>query len=224
MSGDRGVPPAWRARLLALAVERLPSLRYLILRRRFLRDSGWVASMRTRAPVDADRRPVPWYTYPAIRVLEKRVRPDMEVFEYGAGNSTLWWAERVQSVRAVESDSEWVGRLEPRLPANAEVHHEPAVDGGRYARFALESPAAYDVVVIDGEDRNGCATHAVEALKPDGVIVWDNADWSHRFAEGLAYLAAQGFRRLDFTGLGPLNGYAWTTAVLYRPQRNCLDI
>jgi hypothetical protein len=44
------------------------------------------------------------------------------------------------------------------------------------------------------------------------------------YGEGLQYLKQLGFRELNFGGLGPLNGYGWTTSVLYRPGCNCLGI
>jgi hypothetical protein len=224
MSGDRREPRGWRVQLYAAAVRRVPSLRYAILRRRFLADSGWVASMHAHAPVDSEGRPIAWYTYSALHFLEGRAKATMDVCEYGAGHSTLWWARRTRSVRAVESDPEWVARLRPRLPENVDLHYQPVTQDGAYARFAADGSRAYDIVVIDGMDRNSCAPHAIEALKPGGVVIWDNADWTDMFAVGLACLDAKGFRQLDFRGLGPLNGFEWTTSIFYRPGENCLAI
>jgi hypothetical protein len=66
--------------------------------------------------------------------------------------------------------------------------------------------------------------HCLDALKNDGVIVWDNSDWEDQFAAGLAFLKARGFAHLDFGGIGPLNGYGWCTSIFYRRGQNCLDI
>jgi hypothetical protein len=80
----------------------------------------------------------------------------------------------------------------------------------------------FDIVVIDGRDRVSCARNSLGALKPDGVIVWDNAD-REEYRPGYQFLESNGFRRLDFAGLGPLNAYQSTTAVFYRDS-NCLGI
>jgi len=46
-------------------------------------------------------------TYPAIRFLERRLSNSLEVFEFGSGNSTLWWAERVSRIDSCEHDAQW---------------------------------------------------------------------------------------------------------------------
>jgi hypothetical protein len=58
----------------------------------FLRNAGWFKSFRAKIPIDQNDDPIPWFTYPSIRFIEKRINKDMVVFEYGCGNSTLWWA------------------------------------------------------------------------------------------------------------------------------------
>lgn len=213
-----------RLKLIGFLLKRLPALRYVMLRRRFLKDSGWVASMKASLPVDAEGEPIAWYTYAALQFLEPRIRPDMDVFEYGAGHSTLWWAKRAGSVSAVESEQKWVELLLPRLPDNARVDFCPLDFDGHYSRHAATLGVSFDIIVIDGLDRNNCAVRGLPVLKENGVIVWDNSDWSDYFQEGFHFLQAKGFSRLDFGGLGPLNGYGWTTSVFYRKGNNCLGL
>jgi len=215
-------PNRGTAGVRSFLIQRLPIVRLALLLRDFLRPSGWLESSRQNVPVNRDGEPLPWYTYPAISFLEPRLQSDMAVFEYGAGNSTLWWAERVAHVSAVESDPVWIALLGPRLPKNADVQFERA-DGIGYPRAALERGRRFDIVVIDGEGRSACAFACLPALKEDGIVIWDNADWSDRWADGMAHLTANGFRRIDFHGLGPLVWRPWTTSVFYRPV-NCLGI
>ena len=209
--------------LKAAVLNRLPLLRVLLLVRDFLRDSGWLASSRCSAPITRDGRPLPWYTYPAVDFLEERIKSDMAVFEYGAGNSTLWWASRVAHVSAVESDSQWVKILQPSLPRNTDLCFEPA-DAASYATAVTGRGRLFDIVVIDGMQRNSCALACLPALKNNGVVIWDNSDWSALWADGIAHLRTNGFHRIDFRGIGPLNWRPWTTSVFYRPSNNCLSI
>jgi hypothetical protein len=202
---------------------RVPPLKYWGLRRGYLAKSGWVRSGWARAPVDAAGDPLPWYTYACIDFLDGRVRPEMRVFEYGAGQSTRWWANRVAQVDAVEDDATWIARLSARLPANVDLRFAEA-EGGAYASSALERGARYDVVVIDGSDRNSCARACLSALADAGVVVWDNTEDPNAFGAGLELLRLAGFRRLDFHGLGPLNMDGWCTSIMYRPAVNCFGI
>ncbi len=225
-------PPRWRAR----TVERLRRWRLfarllaplaLTSRYSFAYRVGWLESAVRREPVDRDGRPLPWWTYGAIRFLGPRLQPSMRVFEYGSGNSTLWLAERVGAVVSVEHDRAWQERVAARAPANVTCRWVPL--GGRYPESVLEwntdsvAPAApFDLVIIDGRRRAECTPHAVRALAPAGVILFDNTD-RVRYRQALRALAEAGFRRLDFFGLGPVNASAEQTSILYRPD-NVLGI
>ncbi|HTI90994.1 MAG TPA: hypothetical protein VL727_10425, partial [Puia sp.] len=54
---------------------------------------------------------LPWITFSAIDHLKKIVRPEMTVFEYGSGGSTLFWASRVKKIISVEHDKGWFERM-----------------------------------------------------------------------------------------------------------------
>lgn len=194
---------------------------YELRRKGWLRDVGWFESFRTGAPVDAGGRPVPWLTYPAIAFLEGRVHPHFKVFEFGAGNSTMWWSERVTEVVSCEHDPEWYEQIRSRSPKNSRIELRSLKDGS-YVSFIDEFPARFDVVVIDGRERNECARRCLPALNASGVILWDNTDRA-RYAEGLAFLAEMGFRRIDFPGLTPGSIENAQTSILYRSD-NCLGI
>ena len=223
MCAAPGSSPPLTHRVLGQAYRRFPPLKYWGLRRGYLKRVGWVQSGWAQAPVDAEGRPLPWYTYPCISFLEGRVRPEMRVFEYGSGQSTRWWAGRVAHVDAVEDDEAWMARVSQDLPANVDLRFAQS-GGDAYAGSVLERGADFDVVVIDGSDRDACAHACLGALDGRGVVIWDNTQKPGVFADGLGALEAAGFRRLDFFGLGPLNMDPWCTSVLYRPGDNCFEI
>jgi hypothetical protein len=50
---------------------------------------------------------LPWLTFPAIEMLEKKLGKDARVFEYGGGGSTLFFLDRVSFVTTVEHNQEW---------------------------------------------------------------------------------------------------------------------
>lgn len=49
----------------------------------------------------------PWLVFSSIDFLDKWLKADMKVFEYGSGGSTLYFAKRVKEVISVEHDKEW---------------------------------------------------------------------------------------------------------------------
>jgi len=187
----------------------------------YLRTTGWLQNRSLRMPRDVRGDPIPWMTYPSLFFLESRVHREMSVFEFGSGGSTLWWARRVRRVVSCEHDKSWFGQMQPLLPALVEFHHV-ALEDGQYSAEILKYQSAFDIVVIDGRDRVNCARNSLEALKPDGVVLWDNSD-RDEYREGYEFLERNRFRRIDFAGMGPLNVYQWTTSIFYR-DRNCLGL
>lgn len=185
----------------------------------YLNDTGWYRSFQKRIPVDADDQPLPWYSYPAIKFLEKRIQPEWHIFEYGCGNSSIWWSKRVARVLSCEHDKEWHERVTKILPDNATCVYKGA---SSYAEAASEQTEKFDVVIIDGIERVECARHAAKAVKDGGVIIWDNADRLD-YAEGYEFLIGLGFKRLGFEGLGPIVMIPTETAIFYRAD-NCLGL
>jgi hypothetical protein len=87
---------------------------------------------------------------------------------------------------------------------------------------AIDREGKFDVVVVDGLDRGKCALQAVASLSEGGVLVWDDSAWQE-FHDTWPGLESQGFRELDFSGLGPISRDKSRTSVLYR-DGNCLGI
>lgn len=196
----------------------------LALRRRtnYLKKIGWFRSFNQRLPIDNQGVTLPWYTYGAIDFIGGRVKPDMSVFEYGSGNSTAWWASHVTRVVSCEHDRQWYDKLEPCLPKNVEYLYYEFKPAGDYSGAILHYDHEFDVIVIDGKDRVICAKNSLVALKGTGIILWDNSD-RDQYKDGYDWLMENGFKRLDFSGIGPINAFGWCTSVFYRSV-NCFGI
>ena len=90
------------------------------LRANYLTASGWLESAEVKLSVRKGK-PLPWFTYAAIRFLEEQVVRELSIFEYGGGQSTLYWADRVQQVVTVDHDPAFKNHLCENLPPNARV-------------------------------------------------------------------------------------------------------
>ncbi|MDA8239844.1 MAG: hypothetical protein M0Z67_05660 [Nitrospiraceae bacterium] len=187
-----------------------------------LKDYGWFRSVKEEASVDAEGMPLPWLTYPAIEFLRNRLDPGMSVCEYGCGNGTLWWASKVKAVVSIEHDKEWYKKINAVKPGNVILFHCDLEYGGVYSRKISEFENRFDIVVIDGRDRVNCAKNSLCALKPGGVIVWDNSD-RPQYEGGYTYLREKGFRKIEFVGMGPGINTKNETAIFYR-DNNILGI
>ena len=72
----------------------------------------WSSLDDNKTPIDDEQ---PWIAFAAIRFLEKILRKDMRVYEYGSGGSTLFFAARVQEVISAEHDKDWHAKVQGEL-------------------------------------------------------------------------------------------------------------
>lgn len=194
----------------------------LYLIRKLLKRNGWLKSAEKGRSINAEGEAIPWYTYSFLHFLEGKVKEEMRIFEYGSGYSTIWWAKRASSVVACEHDAYWYQSLKSKLPANVVGHHVPLDYDGEYSKCIKQYSKEFDIVIIDGRDRNHCAMNAVPAMKEHGILIWDNSDRA-RYSEGMEHLKKLGFKQLEFYGLGPTSAAEWGTSIFYRTA-NCFNI
>jgi hypothetical protein len=115
----------------------------------YLRNVGWFQSMRARMLVDREGDPIPWFAYAAIHFLEERLktlepRCSFSVFEYGVGNSTLWWPKLGFSVTACEHDRAWFARMQRLVPNNVKLMHVDLDKAGEYASAVVSTRVVPD--------------------------------------------------------------------------------
>lgn len=179
--------------------------------------SGHLRSALTGKSLDYAGRPVPWYTFPATDFLSSADFGESDVLEFGAGYSTLWWAERARSVSSVESDPQWHELLRDRLNGRSNVELVLATSTDEYVAFG--EGRRFDVVVVDGDERAECAAAALERVTDDGVIVVDDAEgyWGRPGTYPiLTSLEQAGFARVDFVGYAPGVRRPHSTSVFFR--------
>src|SRR5690606_3416554 len=99
----------------------------------------------------------------------------MTLFEYGSGNSTLYFSNIVKKVVSVENDLDWLKRINPLLPDNATIHYH-SLDSTEYEKAILNQEEEYDLIIIDGRKRVACLKNSIERIKPQGVVILDDAE------------------------------------------------
>lgn len=177
-------------------------------------ETGWLNSLLRGRPVNKAGQPVPWFTYPAIDFLVSILNPRWTVFEWGSGNSTLWWASQCAHVTAIEDNQSWYSEVKGQLPANTTYTLAP--DLGSYVGAIESDPGQrFDVIVIDGSHRNDCAARCLPYLTDRGIIIFDNSDCLD-YDAGIALLSQAGLYRLDHWGLIPSYLYRNCTSIFLK--------
>ena len=135
----------------------------------------------------------PWWVRDAVYLLDRIIKPNWRVLEWGAGSSTVWFAQHAGSVTTIEDSGEWVRDLGFILKnhsiTNVELRHRARQTNGTmpsasrgccyddYIRGAVDLPnASFDLVSVDGRARERCLEEAVRLVNPiGGVLVLDNS-------------------------------------------------
>jgi hypothetical protein len=185
--------------------------RSFIIARVMLVKQGYSRSVVTGRPVDGGGVPIPWFTYPAIEYLKQFDFSRKRVFEYGSGNSSLFWAARSASVIAVESSEIWHRHISTMAPSNLEVLLHTDRDG--YVNSIAAANDSFDIIVVDGKWRNACVRASESFLRDGGFIIVDNSDRHYRACDELR---EKGYFQIDFSGFSPINRYASTTSLLLK--------
>lgn len=184
----------------------------------------------------------PWYMPKANRFLDSKMPNIHRVFEYGSGDSSLWFSNRVKEYIAVEHDQVWYSKVTQLLAAknltNAKIHFVPddnddlnydwqnnwqyynllkhAPDGPKYRNYMAsidQYPDRYfDCIVIDGRARVGCLLHSRSKLSENGIIILDD---SARYYYQEAFTLMSDWHHISFRyGLGQTTFFARNKEIL----------
>ncbi len=80
-------------------------------------------------------------------------------------------------------------------------------------------PIKRDLILRDGIS---CSKNFLTSIKKDGVVILGNSD-RKSYEEGYNYLSRNGYKRIDFEAMGPVNVDSWCTSIFYK-DNNCLEI
>lgn len=176
---------------------------------------GFLKSTYSRRSIDHVGNPIPWFTYSAIEYLEQLDISNCSLFEYGSGNSTLYWAKKTKTVLSVEDNESWKDEITPNLSNNASIIF--AEKKNDYIQSITTANKEFDIIVVDGSYRYECAKAAVDKLSKTGVIILDDSD-DH--LEAMNHLIKSNLIKVDFCGFTPIVSFTKTTSFFLKRDFN----
>jgi predicted O-methyltransferase YrrM len=125
----------------------------------------------------------PWFTKPFLDILATWDLSNADIFEWGAGHSTIWYATKCKSLISVETNKEFYISVKERLIeknlTNVEFFNfcvDVPEEAPKYVSIIDRNDKKYDYVSIDGSLRNECGVTCVKHLKPGSIVILDNAN------------------------------------------------
>ena len=176
---------------------------------------GFGNSVEADLPLDSNKNPIPLYTYPAIEYLNSLDFANKNIFEFGSGNSTIYWLNQGCDVVSVEHNQIWFDKISAL--ANASLKHQYIFANKQddYVNAILEFPDyCFDLVIIDGSfSRYLCALNVVNKIKKNGLVILDNSDWYPNTAKFIR--DNLNFIQIDFYGFRPSKAEAAVTSLFF---------
>lgn len=183
--------------------------------------TGWINSYLNKESLDPNGNPIPWLTYSFLDFIDGRLNKDLLLFEYGAGNSTLFYAKHVKKVIAVEHDKNWFERIKNQMPANVAIKNI-SLENDDYINAIKQEDQLFDIVIVDGRKRVACCKSAIEKLSTGGVLILDDSERAH-YQPAIDFLLQQGFKHIPFSGIAIGAIHRKATSLFYK-ENNCLGI
>lgn len=172
-------------------------------------DYGHFASSQKWQSIDGRGQPIPRFTYPAIEYLKSQDLSNKSIFEFGSGNSTIFWSHRAKNIVSVENNTDWFNKIADTVKQFSNAIVLLRKKRKDYIDEIDRGNKKYDIIVIDGVFRENCSLKAVRKLKRGGIIILDNSD---RYPKICRFLRTNNLIEVDFTGFSPINPYISTTS------------
>lgn len=121
----------------------------------------------------------PWLNVACLKWLMSLDIKGWDVFEWGSGNGTVWWATHVNSITSIEHDNEWYKKIrQVKHLQNSILKLRCLINDKEctYTNAIKEDKKQYDCIIIDGRNRELCGYSCEGHLKSGGRIILDNSE------------------------------------------------
>jgi len=168
---------------------------------------SWINSFKSGFCLDKNNNAIPWMTYPAISYLERFVTKKQEVFEFGLGSSTLFFARNCQNVYSIETNKIWsqiiTTKLEQQNLENSNITlMEDGLENENYENYLKTLNKKFDIIIIDSIKRYKSAINSINYLKDNGIIILDDSQRKN-YQKIFDFFANNNFKKQDFPGIEP---------------------
>lgn len=121
---------------------------------------------------------LPYYTKPALDWLQSININNKTVFEYGLGASSVWYARKCKRLFGVDNNPNWFDAVDIEIGTRSSILLKR--DKKEYVDAINKWEMKFDVIVIDGIERDECVKPALSRLQKGGLLIVDN--WMQRTA------------------------------------------
>lgn len=217
----------------------LPSLLSRYLRRlvtgiltpiSFAINSGHFKSSILEKSVNKSGKATPWLTFPCIDFLNNRSLSNMSLLEFGGGQSTIYFANKVRKLVTFEEDKQWAQYINSFALPNCKLYHVPHTAAGKFVDTQIINTIGqeqvsfieqtlerdfnnekFNIIIVDGLIREAVIKICEKYLDNNGAIICDDAG-GYSFQNDMKESELQ---RVDFYGHSPGVYHHTCTSIYY---------
>ncbi len=127
---------------------------------------------------------LPWYNFPLINFIQSYIKPQMNIFEFGTGISSIFYAHNGCNIYGVEANIEWLTKVQilaKEKNLSNRISIEFCKKSHEIASYLAKVPQnngcdiEFDAIIIDSYNRIECLAEAKKFYKK-GIIILDNSE------------------------------------------------
>ena len=180
---------------------------------RYLQELG-VFSSKEGELLNGDLEPIPLLTSSFLDWFETQKWSSLNLLEFGAGGSTLYFAKFFKSVTSFETNQSWFDKLLLKVPSNVNLIRVANIFDALRGN-QLKDIHSFDVILIDASENRAKLTRWLVNEEYKGIIFFDNAEW---YRKSIGILLGEDFMEIPFFGLKPIEDWVSCTSVLADPS------
>ena len=112
----------------------------------FKKANQWLSALSKDRSLDLEGLPMPSYSVAAMHFLEERLRKHLQVFEFGSGLSSLFYARKCKSVIAIEHDQGWFNEIKSHNTSNLSIFLKDLEN--EYDKSILGFEENFDLIIV----------------------------------------------------------------------------
>lgn len=123
----------------------------------------------------------PYMSQDEIQTIQKYLKPQHIMLEWGSGGSTLYFPKFVKKYYSIEHDLQWSNAIQAHIPSNVEYHFvfpdQSITDPTQKHQVQTYidivdhlGVSTFDAVLVDGRGRGWCAEKVLDYLHEDSIV------------------------------------------------------
>lgn len=163
-------------------------------------------------------------SFSILEFFNEKLNKSQSMFEYGSGNSTLYFAKRIKNITSICPDEELHQKLlKDTLHLDNITLRVYGLNRNYANAIVAEGPEKqYELISVNGLHRAACAINAQAQLTSDGILMLNDSEGENN-EQVFDYYNKKGFNYISFSSQNPYDNNKQAITLFYKAE-NCFNL